>query len=185
MDLEGIQAAVELFLRSVGVDPAQGDLALTPERVTQACPELFQGVGQDPLEGFEVIEGPNEPVALRGIWFMSFCEHHLLPFHGHVDVLILPEGGRIAGLGTMARVVHRITRRLQLQEKLTQEIADALQEALGARGVLVRSRAYHLCLAARSEREIDATVVAMASRGALQSDEARGWAMALLASPER
>ncbi|MCL6595934.1 MAG: GTP cyclohydrolase I FolE [Firmicutes bacterium] len=166
----GAEAAVRALLRAMGEDPDRPGLRETPARVRQAMEELFLGVGQDPAAAIAVAAGAEgedvgQEVAVEAIPFLSWCEHHLLPFYGSVDVRYAPAGGRLAGLGDLARAVAIASRRPQLQERMTAEIADALMRALAPAWVEVRAHATQLCLVARGANAAGARVETVARRG--------------------
>lgn len=162
---EQTERAVRTLLTAMGEDPGRPDLAATPALVAAALPELFSGVGRDPAQAFaNPVRGSDVEVAIEDIAFVSFCEHHLLPFHGTADVRYLPRGGRVAGLGDVARAVEIASRRLQLQERMTDELADALWRGLEPAWVVVRVRAVQLCLVARGARAVGARVETVARR---------------------
>jgi GTP cyclohydrolase I len=184
VDGSRVRAAVEELLSALGEDPSSPTLADTPSRVAAAYIELFAGVGVDATailaEDAMALPSPlTEVVALRGIPFRSVCEHHLLPFTGEAAVAYLP-GDRIAGLGHIARALEALASRAQLQERLTEQLATAVEEGLGARGVLVLVSASHACLWARGTRTTGANAVTLASRGELSDPARRAETMALL-----
>ncbi len=183
IDVGRIEAAVAEILSAIGEDPTRPGLATTPQRVAQAYGDFFAGVGVDPLTHLAetVDEGDqlSELVLLRDIDFRSICEHHLLPFTGVAHLAYLPNE-RIVGLGKLPRVVETLASRPQLQERLTEEIADALTEGLEPRGVLVVLDAVHGCVSARGVRQSRSSTVTMASRGALDEPVARAEIIALI-----
>jgi GTP cyclohydrolase I len=145
------QEAIRAILEAVGEDPLREGLQKTPARVEKAWQFLCAGYGQDPhqvLNGALFQEESNEMVIVRGIELYSLCEHHLLPFFGKCHIAYLP-AGRIVGLSKLARVVDVFARRLQVQERLTSQIARALEEALHPLGVAVVIEARHLCMMMR------------------------------------
>jgi len=162
--------AVETLLRWVGEDPDRDGLLDTPARVAKALREMTSGYLEDPAEilsrTFE--ETSDEMVILRGITFQSMCEHHLLPFLGTATVGYLP--GKVVGISKLARLVNCFARRLQIQERLTRQIADAVEKHLEARGVAVVIRAQHLCMACRGVRQQESEMVTSAMLGTLRSD---------------
>ncbi len=174
------------ILAAIGEDPARPGLRGTPRRIAEAYGEFFAGLAVDPLEhlapradfGADPAE-IGELVLLRDIEFRSICEHHLLPFTGVAHLAYLP-GERIVGLGALPRVVETLAARPQLQERLTEEIADALQTGLDARGVLVVLDASHGCVTARGSRQTHSTTVTLASRGILSQAAERAEIMALI-----
>ncbi len=191
IDSGRIEAAVIELLAAIGEDPSREGLAQTPRRVATAYRELFAGIGQDPAEALaarsdfpDSAERAGEVVVLRGIEFRSMCEHHLLPFFGTAHVAYLPEH-RFAGLGDLARAVEIAAALPQLQERLTEDIADALVTGLGARGVLVVLEAAHGCVSARGPRQESARTVTLAARGLLEDPVRRAEALLLMrAEPE-
>lgn len=159
------ERAVRLLIGAMGENPDRADLAATPALVRAALPELFSGVGRDPADALaEPVRGRDVEVAIEDIAFVSFCEHHLLPFHGTVDVRYMPRDCRVAGLGEVARAVEIASRRLQLQERLTDDLADAIWRGLSPAWVEVRVRAVQLCLVARGARAVGARVETVARR---------------------
>lgn len=147
MDKEKIVEAVKMILEAVGEDPNREGLLETPNRVARMYEEIFYGIGKDAKEHlsktFNVVN--NEMVVEKDIPFYSMCEHHLLPFYGKVHLAYLPNG-RVAGLSKLVRAVDLYSRRPQIQEQLTQQIANALHEELESRGSIVVIEAEHLCM---------------------------------------
>ncbi|WP_166874883.1 GTP cyclohydrolase I FolE [Salinibacterium sp. ZJ450] len=183
IDIARIEAAVRELLAAIGEDPARAGLSETPQRFAQAYAEFFAGLAVDPqvhlTETVGVDADTSELVLVRDIQFRSICEHHLLPFIGVAHLAYLP-GDRIVGLGRLPRVVDTLSSRPQLQERLTEEIADALQTGLAPRGVLVVLDAVHSCVSARGTRQTGSSTVTMASRGELREPAARAEIMALI-----
>lgn len=187
-DAAGVERAVRDLLRAIGEDPDRDGLADTPERMARAYAEILGGMGTDPASALETTFdlGHNELVIVRDIPFYSLCEHHLLPFFGHAALAYIPANGQVTGLSKLARVVDGFARRLQVQERLTSEVADALAERLGARGVAVVIEAEHLCMTMRGIRTSGAHTVTSALRGLMRSDErTRAEVMSLLRTPAR
>jgi GTP cyclohydrolase IA len=168
VDLDAAAQAVTDLLVALGHDPATEDLAETPQRVARAYAELLAPPTFDPTS-FPNDEGYDQLVLARDIPFHSLCQHHLLPFHGVAHVGYLP-GGRILGLSKLARVVELFARRLQVQERLTQQVADWLDQQLAPRGVGVVLEAEHLCMSQRGVRAQGARTVTSALRGQLRDD---------------
>jgi len=172
-DTKAIEDAVSQLLRAVGEDPGREVLLGTPHRIAEMYQEILQGMYQDPREvlavGFE--ENHQEMVIVRDIPFHSLCEHHLLPFHGTFHVGYIPNG-RVVGISKLARVVDIYARRLQLQERLTSQIADILMEELKPGGVAVVGVAEHLCMTMRGVRKPGSKVVTSANRGLFRDNEA-------------
>jgi GTP cyclohydrolase I len=161
-----VRRAVSELLRAIGEDPARPGLAETPRLVAEALPELFCGVGEDPGDAVRVIAADGDSaVRISDLPFLSWCEHHLLPFHGLAAVAYLPDGGRIAGLGDVARALRVLSRRPQLQERLTAQLADVLYDRLAPRWLEVEIEATQLCLTARGANAAGARVVTRARRG--------------------
>ena len=173
VDEDCIREAVASILRAIGEDPDRDALKDTPDRVARMYGDLFSGIGKDPADllrpGFD--EDYRDIVVLKDIHFFSICEHHLLPFSGTADIGYVPNG-RVVGIGKLARALDALARRPQLQERLTAQLADAIDTALGPAGVAVVLRAEHLCLAIRGASKPGSTVVTSASRGALKTDRA-------------
>ena len=171
------------MLDAIGEDRARAGLVDTPARVAEAWETFFAGVGQDPLaplaDAAEFAGESGELVVLRDVAFRTMCEHHLLPVLGVAHLAYAP-GGRIVGLGRLPQVVEILAARPQLQERLTDEIADALADGLGAAGVLVVLDAVHGCVTARGPRQTASSTVTVASRGSLSDPASRAEVMALI-----
>jgi len=185
IDSERIEAAVLELLRAIGEDPQRPGLAQTPRRIADSYAELFAGLDEDPLahlaesEDFAGDDAAGELVLVRDIAFRSTCEHHLLPFTGVAHLAYVP-GERIVGLGKLARVVETLSSRPQLQERLGEQLADALDAGLAPRGVLVVLDARHGCVTARGTRQAESSTVTVASRGELADAAARAGVLALV-----
>jgi GTP cyclohydrolase I len=177
-------AAVRELLLAVGEDPDRPGLQETPARVARAYAETFGGLGQDPAEVLSTTfdEDHDELVLVKDIPMYSTCEHHLVPFHGVAHVGYIPgEDGRVTGLSKLARLVDIYARRPQVQERMTGQIADALNDVLKPRGVLVVIEAEHLCMSMRGIRKPGATTVTSAVRGIFRDKAAtRSEAMSLI-----
>ncbi len=180
----GSSRAVRELLTAIGEDPGRDGLVKTPIRVARMYEELFAGFGESPEDHLEVTFAADhdEMVMVRDIPFASLCEHHLVPFIGKAHVAYIPgEDGRITGLSKLARLVEGYARRLQVQERMTSEIADAIEKALGPRGVLVVIEAEHLCMSMRGVKKSGTSTVTSAVRGLFRSDQAtRAEAMAFV-----
>jgi len=177
-------AAVRELLIAVGEDPDRPGLQETPGRVARAYAETFGGLGQDPSEVLATTfdEDHDELVLVKDIPMFSTCEHHLVPFHGVAHVGYIPgEDGRVTGLSKLARLVDIFARRPQVQERMTSQIADALNDVLKPRGVLVVIEAEHLCMAMRGIRKPGATTMTSAVRGIFRDNApTRSEAMSLI-----
>ena len=164
------EQAVATLLRFIGEDTSRDGLLDTPSRVVRAWREMTAGYGEDPAEilsrTFE--ESSDEMVVLRGISFFSTCEHHMLPFYGTASVGYLP--GRVVGISKLARLVNCFARRLQIQERMTRQIAESVEQHLDARGVGVVIRAHHLCMGCRGVRQEETEMVTSSMLGTLRSD---------------
>lgn len=176
LDAERLQRAVREILIAIGEDPDRPGLVETPRRVAEAWRELCAGLRQDAGEHlgkvFDHAGGAEEVVILRSIPFQSLCEHHLLPFVGRAHVAYLPAGGKVVGLSKLARTVDVFARRPQLQERLTGQIADALQEHLEPHGVAVAIEGSHSCMTLRGARKAEAEMLTTAFRGRFEQDQA-------------
>ena len=169
VDTVRIQAAVREILLAIGEDPEREGLLRTPERVAATYAELFAGLQEEPRRhlGVTFDEQHRELVVLRDIPFASMCEHHLLPFTGHVHIGYVPRG-RVVGLSKLARLVEGYARRPQVQERLTSMIADVLMEELKPEGCGVVIEATHTCMTIRGIHKPGATMVTSAIRGGFQ-----------------
>ena len=167
MQKKKIEKAVREILAAIGDDPKREDLIDTPKRVADMYEEIFSGIKMDPKKELEVILGEkhNEIVLLKGIPLYSVCEHHLLPFMGKAHIAYIPKSGRVTGLSKLARVVEIYSRRLQVQERLTTQIADIIMQKLKPLGVLVVIEAEHLCMSMRGVKKPGAVTVTSAVRG--------------------
>jgi GTP cyclohydrolase I len=184
VDLDRIERAVREILIALGEDPDREGLQRTPARVARAYAELFAGLRVDPAEVLTTtFESCHEELVLvRDIEVFSLCEHHLLPFHGVAHIGYIPgTNGRITGLSKLARLVEVYSRRPQVQERLTSQVADLLLKSLDARGVIVVLDCEHLCIAMRGIQKTGARTVTSAVRGLLQVDpKSRSEAMSLI-----
>jgi GTP cyclohydrolase I len=173
MDRSKIEDGVRLILEGVGEDPARGGLRETPSRVARMYEEILGGIGQDPTPIVTVVEGADfdEMIMVRDIPLSSLCEHHLVPFNGKAHVAYVPNtSGQITGLSKIARVVDVLSKRLQVQERLTTQIAETIEQALSPRGVFVVIEAEHLCMTMRGAKKPGAVTVTSAVRGLFRSD---------------
>jgi len=184
IDSARIEKAVREILEAVGEDPDRDGLLDTPKRVAAMYAEIFSGLHADPSEVLRVtFEASHDEMVLeRDIPFHSVCEHHLVPFVGRAHVAYIPnEDGRITGLSKLARLVEGYSRRPQVQERLTTQVADTLERVLQPRGVLVVIEAEHLCMSMRGIRKPGAVTVTSAVRGLFRDNDAtRAEAMAFI-----
>ncbi len=171
VDQSAICNAVEQLLNAIGEDPQREGLANTPDRVARMYAELLEGYWQDPLtllNGALFDENYDEMVIVRDIEFYSLCEHHLLPFIGRVHVAYLPRG-RVVGLSKVPRIIDMFARRLQIQERMTRQIAEFINELLRPHGVAVVVEGLHLCATMRGVKKHDARMTTSAMLGAFRS----------------
>ncbi len=174
IDSKRAEAAVRELLIAIGENPDREGLLETPARVARACHEIFAGMQEDPSEHLlkQFHEGSHEEmVIVRDIPFTSMCEHHLLPFTGKAHVAYIPRKGRITGLSKIARCVEGFARRLQVQERMTSQVADALMASLDPLGALVVVEAEHMCMTARGVKKPGALTITSAVRGTFKEDE--------------
>ncbi len=183
MDKKRIENAVREILIAIGEDPDREGLVETPKRVANMYEEIFAGIEDDPTRHLKVFnEGNNdEMVIVRDIPMYSMCEHHLLPFVGKAHIAYIPSEGKVIGLSKLARIVDSFSKKPQLQERLTSQIADFLEENLSPQGVAVVVEAEHLCMTMRGARAAGATTQTSALRGSMRKDaRTRAEAMSLL-----
>jgi GTP cyclohydrolase I len=174
MDSNKIQEGVRLILEGVGEDPSREGLLETPARVARMYAEILSGMNQNATELFSTTfeEGHREMVLVKDIPFYSMCEHHIVPFFGLAHVAYLPgEAGTICGLSKLARLVDAFARRLQVQERLTSQIANTLVEELKPDGVIVVIEAEHLCMSMRGVKKPGSKTITSAVRGAFESSQ--------------
>lgn len=176
VDLARVERGVREILLGLGEDPDREGLLDTPARVARAFRELTAGAREEASDHLSRVfaqdHAGDDLVLLKGIRFVSLCEHHLLPFTGVAHVAYLPSHGRVTGLSKLARTVDVFARRLQMQERLTAQVADALVDQLDPRGVAVVVEAEHSCLRLRGARKEEAHMVTTAFRGAPEHDRA-------------
>lgn len=188
IDLERAERAVREILFAIGEDPDRDGLKDTPARVARSYAEIFSGMTQVPQDvlttSFEI--GHEELILVRDIEVYSTCEHHLVPFHGVAHVGYIPgPDGRVTGLSKLARLVDVYARRLQVQERLTSQIADALTEYLKPQGVMVVIECEHLCMSMRGVRRPGSRTITSAVRGQLRDPATRAEAMGLVLGGHR
>ena len=172
VDREKVERAVRLLLEGIGEDVTREGLVETPARIARMYEEICSGMDGDAKEHLRktFTVDNNEMVLEKDITFYSMCEHHMLPFYGKVHVAYIPDG-KVAGLSKLARTVEVYAKRLQLQEQMTAQIADALMEHLCPKGVIVMVEAEHLCMTMRGVKKPGTTTVSVVTRGAFKEDE--------------
>lgn len=183
VDTAKIAAGVRLMLEGMGEDPDRDGLKKTPERVADFYAELTEGMWQNAKEHIVPLPGDShdEMVLVKDISIASVCEHHLAPFVGKCHIAYIPKGGRIVGLSKLARIAEIFSRRLQVQERLTQEIANTLFEGLKPLGVMVVIEAEHTCMTLRGVKKPGAITITSAVLGGFRRDpRTRAEAMALI-----
>lgn len=172
-DQEKIRQAVRLFLEGIGENPEREGLKDTPDRIARMCSELFGGMDED--AGVHLArtfsEDKSEMVLEKDITFYSMCEHHALPFYGKAHIAYIPDG-KVVGLSKLARTVEVFARRLQIQEQLTGQIADALMEYMQPKGAIVMLEAEHMCMTMRGIKKPGSRTVTLARRGLFEEDPA-------------
>ncbi|HEX3280065.1 MAG TPA: GTP cyclohydrolase I FolE [Pyrinomonadaceae bacterium] len=187
VDLELIAQGVRLILEGLGEDPARAGLQETPRRVAEMYAELTSGMREDPAQHVVPLPGDkhDEMVIVKDISIASMCEHHLAPFVGKCHIAYIPRDGRILGISKLARLAETFSRRLQLQERLTTDIANTLFEGLKPIGVMVVIEASHTCMTLRGVRKADAKTITSAVLGGFRTDpRTRAEAMALITGKE-
>ena len=171
VDKEKIISAVRMFIEGIGEDPDREGLRETPERVARMCVDMYGGLEENPeehlIKQFPVTD--SELVIEKDIVFYSTCEHHLLPFFGKAHIAYIPNG-KVVGLSKLPRTVEVFARRPQIQEQMTIQIADAVEENLKSKGVIVMIEAEHMCLTMRGVKKPGAKTITMATRGLFIDD---------------
>lgn len=183
MDLKKIARGVKLILEGVGEDHERPGLKDTPQRVARMFSEILGGLKENPAKQLQAIQSEkhDEMVLIKNIPLYSMCEHHLLPFAGVAHIAYIPKAGRIVGLSKIARVVDILCRRLQIQERLTKQIADLIMEHLKPLGVMVVIEAEHMCMSMRGAKKPKSSTVTSALRGSFRTKSAtRAEAMTLI-----
>jgi GTP cyclohydrolase I len=182
VDQKKIEQAVGDFLKALGEDPERPGLSDTAQAVARMVPEIFSGIGLDPREVLKTYTAPNqdEMILVKDIPFYSVCEHHLLPFFGKIHLSYIPRENRITGFGDIVRFVDIMTKRPQIQERLTTETADIFNEVLNPLGVMVVIEAEHLCVTMRGVKKPGTKTITSAMRGAFRRAETRAEALSLM-----
>jgi GTP cyclohydrolase I len=185
MDKKKIEKAIKDILEAIGENAQRKDLLATPERVAEMYEEIFSGINKDPAKELEVIldQKHNEIILLKNIPLYSVCEHHLLPFLGRAHIAYIPKQGRVTGLSKLARVVDILSRRPQVQERLTTQIANIIMTKLKPQGCMVVIEAEHMCMSMRGVKKPGTLTVTSAVRGIFQKNEkTRAETLALIKS---
>ncbi len=174
VDLKKIARGVKLILEGVGEEPERSGLKDTPQRVARMFSEILGGLKENPAKQLQAIQSEkhDEMVLIKNIPLYSMCEHHLLPFAGVAHIAYIPKAGRIVGLSKIARVVDILCRRLQIQERLTKQIADLIMEHLKPLGVMVVIEAEHMCMSMRGPKKPKSLTVTSALRGSFRTKSA-------------
>ncbi|NLT19991.1 MAG: GTP cyclohydrolase I FolE [Syntrophomonadaceae bacterium] len=183
IDKPKVEQAVRMILEAIGEDPEREGLVDTPRRVANMYSEIFAGLDVEPRELLKVrfSEFHDELVLVKDIPLYSMCEHHLLPFYGRAHVAYIPRGGQVVGISKLARVVDAYAHRPQLQERLTSQIADCINDTLKPYGVGVVIQAEHMCMTMRGIRKPGSLTVTSAVRGIFESrSEARAELLSLI-----
>ncbi|MGE5197488.1 MAG: GTP cyclohydrolase I FolE [Deltaproteobacteria bacterium] len=185
MDTKKIEKAVGDILEAIGENPKRRDLMQTPRRVAQMYTEIFSGIDKNPEKELEVIldQKHDEIILLKNIPLYSVCEHHLLPFIGRAHIAYIPRNGRVTGLSKLARVVDILSKRPQVQERLTSQIAEIIMSKLKPKGCMVIIEAEHMCMSMRGVKKSGTQTVTSAVRGIFQENEkTRAETLALIRS---
>lgn len=167
MNQEKAEKAIYDLLEAIGENPEREGLLETPKRVAKMYQEMFQGLTMDPKDEFTAVfsENHDELVLVKDIPFFSMCEHHLVPFYGKAHVAYLPSNGKVTGLSKLARAVEVASKRPQLQERLTAQVADALEEALDPKGIFIMVEAEHMCMTMRGIKKPGSKTITTVARG--------------------
>lgn len=173
MDKKKIEKAVKEILVAIGEDPGKQDLMDTPQRVAEMYEEIFSGINQDPAKELEVIldQKHDEIILLKGVPLYGVCEHHFLPFVGKAFIAYIPKNGRVTGLSKLARVADILSKRPQVQERLTTQIADVIMSKLRPQGCMVVIEAEHLCMSMRGVKKPGTLTVTSAVRGIFKENQ--------------
>ncbi len=183
MDTAKIKKAVLMILEAIGEDPKREGLKETPERVARMYEDFFSGLHKNPKDDLKTTysQEHDEIILLKDISFYSICEHHLLPFLGKAHVAYIPEKNRVVGLSKLARVVETVSKKPQMQERLTSEIANTIMESLKPKGVIVVIHAEHLCMTMRGIKKPGSHMVTSAVKGIFRKNSTtRAEAFALI-----
>jgi len=182
IDRDKIEQGVKLILEGIGEDLEREGLVRTPERLVEYYSEVLDGYAEDPAAELRkyTTENKDEMIILKDISFYSLCEHHLLPFFGKVHIAYIPQYDKVAGFSNLAKVIEILSHRLQVQERMTSEIADSIKDAIDCKGVLIVVEAEHLCLTMRGIKKPGSKIVTSAIRGVMRKTATRIEALNLL-----
>jgi len=185
--LAKIEKAIRSVLEAIGEDPEREGVKDTPGRVAKLYQRIFSGIGQDPTSNLKSYRVDNQDgmILVRDIAFLSMCEHHLLPFFGRIHLAYLPSENRVAGLSSLTKTVEILSQRPQLQERLANDIADALMKALAPQGLLVIVEAEHLCVAMNDNHKLGTSTISTAARGVMREEPTRAEAFSLIVKQSR
>ena len=174
VDKAKVMAAVRMFLEGIGEDPDREGLIETPERVARMCEDMFGGLSEDPgVHLSKQFPAPDSEIVIeKDIVFYSTCEHHLLPFFGNVHIAYIPDG-KVAGLSKLPRTVEVFARRPQIQEQMTVQIADTIEQYLSPKGVIVMIEAEHTCMTMRGVKKPGVRTITVATRGEFKENHER------------
>jgi GTP cyclohydrolase I len=172
MDMQKIEAAVRSIIEAIGENPERKGIKETPKRVAKMYCELFKGLSESPEKvlGKVFYEDFNELVLVKDIPFFSICEHHMLPFYGKAHVAYLPDNRKVVGISKIVRLVEVFSRRMQLQERITNQVADAMMKILTPQGTMVVIEAEHMCMGMRGVQRPGTKIVTSAMRGIFLKD---------------
>jgi len=181
-DEEKIRSGVRLLLEGIGEDPEREGLVHTPDRVVRMYREIFSGIGTEPSEKLNLFTSINddEMILVKDVPFYSMCEHHLLPFWGHVSIGYIPSNNKVTGFSSLVRLVESIAARPQIQERMTTDLADTIVATLKPLGVIVVIKARHLCVAMQGVKKEATETITSAQRGYLRKSATRLEAFSLL-----
>ncbi|MDP8240319.1 MAG: GTP cyclohydrolase I FolE [Candidatus Hatepunaea meridiana] len=184
IDRKKIRQAIRLIIEGIGEDPQREGLAHTPDRVARMYEDIFSGVGTEPAEKLSLFTSENhdEMILMKDIPFYSMCEHHLLPFWGHVSIGYIPGNNQVTGFSSLVRLVEAFAKRPQVQERMTTELADILVSRLKPLGVIVIIKAKHLCISMQGVKKEVPEIVTSAQRGYLRKQITRLEAISLINS---
>jgi GTP cyclohydrolase IA len=182
VDEEKVRQGVRLILEGIGEDPTREGLLLTPDRIVRMYREIFAGVGVEPSEKLSLFTSQNqdEMILVKDVPFYSMCEHHLLPFWGHVSIGYIPGANQVTGFSSLVRLIESVAARPQIQERMTTDLADVIVKRLKPLGVIVVIKARHLCVAMQGVKKEATETITSAQRGYLRKTITRLEAFSLM-----